>query len=220
MRKLLSTLFFFTLIMGSFAFKLADTTATEKIKWYTWEEAVTANKKEKRKVFVDIYTSWCGWCKRMDKTTFSDHRVVAYLNEHFYAVKLDAEQKEAITFGGYTFNYKPLRTKGYHELAAALLDNKLSYPTTVFLTEDFKVDQRLPGYLDANKMLAVLTYLAEEKEKTNPKPWKQYEQEFEAKQLRKTTKGATIETIDTKPQQRPRQDGGLSKGNSDDSSRN
>lgn len=220
MRKLLSVLFFFTLIMGSFAFKLADTTEAEKIKWYTWEEAVAANENEKRKIFVDIYTSWCGWCKRMDKTTFSDPRVAAYLNKHFYAVKLDAEQKEAITFGGYTFNYKPLRSKGYHELAAALLDNKLSYPTTVFLTEEFKVDQRLPGYLDANKMLAVLTYLAEEKEKINPKPWKQYEKEFELRLRDKTTKGATIETIKTDPQRQPRQDGNLSRSNSNDSSRN
>ena len=208
MKKLLLSLFFFAFVFGLFGFKLNDNSSVDtEVKWHTWEEAVAANQKEKRKIFVDIYTDWCGWCKRMDKTTFKDQRVAKYLNEHFYAVKLNAEQKDDIQFGGYVFSYKTLQRRGYHELAAALLDNKLSYPTTVFLTEDFKVDQRLPGYLDANKMLAVLTYLAEEKEKPNPMPWKQYEQEFDFEDYKNnTTKSGTINTIKTKPQKQPRQD--------------
>ncbi len=208
MRKLLTGLFFFTIIFGVFGFKLTNNSqALTKVKWYTWEEAVAANEKEKRKVFVDIYTDWCGWCKRMDRTTFNDPRVAEYLNKYFYPVKLNAEQKGDIKFGGYIFKYKELQRRGYHELAAALLDNKLSYPTTVFLTEDLKVDQRLPGYLDASKMLAVLTYLAEEKEKSNPMPWKQYEQGFDFEEHRKkTTKSGTINTIKTDPQKQPRND--------------
>jgi len=208
MRKLLTSLFFFAIIFGIFGFKLTDNSQTSsKVKWYTWEEAVVANEKEKRKIFVDIYTDWCGWCKRMDRTTFNDPRVSDYLNKHFYPVKLNAEQKGDIEFGGYVFQYKTLQRRGYHELAAALLDNKLSYPTTVFLTEDFKVDQRLPGYLDASKMLAVLTYLAEEKEKSTPMPWKQYEQGFDFEEYKKnTTKSGTINTIKTDPQQKPRND--------------
>lgn len=186
MSKLLSGLFFFALILGSFAFTHTDslTEAENKVKWYTWEEAVAANEKVKKKIFVDIYTQWCSWCKRMDKTTFNDPLVAAYLAKHYYAVKLDGEQKDDILFKGYNFTYKALQRRGYHELAAALLDNKLSYPTTVFLTEDFKVDQRLPGYLNADKMLAVLTYIAEEKTKSTPMPWKQYEQQFNRNQIR------------------------------------
>lgn len=207
MRKLLTSLFFFAIIFGIFGFKLTDSPQAGKVKWYTWEEAVAANEKEKRKIFVDIYTDWCGWCKRMDRTTFNDPRVAGYLNKHFYPVKLNAEQKGNIEFGGYIFQYKALQRRGYHELAAALLDNKLSYPTTVFLTEDFKVDQRLPGYLDASKMLAVLTYLAEEKAKPSPMPWKQYEQGFNYEEYKKnTTKSGTINTIKTNPQKQPRND--------------
>lgn len=211
MRNLLSGLFIFTLILGSFAFRYADAPeATNKVKWYTWEEAVAANSKVKKKIFVDIYTSWCGWCKRMDKTTFNDPVVAAYLDKHYYAVKFDAEQKEDILFKGHTFAYKALQRRGYHELAAALLDNKLSYPTTVFLTEDFKIDQRLPGYLDADKMLAVLTYIAEEKNKENPMPWKEYEQKFD-RSLMNTN---TINNKVKKASPRPKTTSGSSSNNS------
>ena len=75
----------------------------KNVKWYTWDEAVEANKKEKKKFFVDIYTDWCGWCKRMDAQTFEEAEVAAYLNKHFYPIKLDAEQKANIEYGGYTF---------------------------------------------------------------------------------------------------------------------
>lgn len=214
MRNLLSGLFIFTLILGSFAFRYADapTEATNKVKWYTWEEAVAANSKVKKKIFVDIYTSWCGWCKRMDKTTFNDPVVAAYLDKHYYAVKFDAEQKDDILFKGHTFAYKALQRRGYHELAAALLDNKLSYPTTVFLTEDFKIDQRLPGYLDADKMLAVLTYIAEEKNKTNPMPWKEYEQKFDRSLMNINTINKKNNIKKASP--RPRTTSGSSSNNS------
>src|SRR4051812_22903851 len=56
----------------------------------------------KKKVFIDVYTQWCGWCKRMDASTFEDPSVVAYMNTHFYPVKLDAEVKDTIVLGDKT----------------------------------------------------------------------------------------------------------------------
>ena len=70
------------------------------LKWYTWEEAVELNKTKPKKMFVDVYTDWCGWCKKMDKSTFADPAVAAYLAENFYPVKLNAEQKADIQFAG------------------------------------------------------------------------------------------------------------------------
>ena len=64
------------------------------IKWMTWKEMQEAQKKEHRKVFVDVYTGWCGWCKRMDASTFKDAYIVKYVNDNFYAVKFDAETKD------------------------------------------------------------------------------------------------------------------------------
>jgi thiol:disulfide interchange protein len=96
------------------------------VKWITFEEAVKKSKVEKRPVFIDVYTDWCGWCKVMDKNTFNDPEVATLLNEKFYAVKFDAEQKEDVVFNGTTFKFVPSGSKGYHQLAAALLNNQLS----------------------------------------------------------------------------------------------
>src|SRR5688572_33238081 len=95
------------------------------VKWITFEEAIKKSKTEKRAIFVDVYTDWCGWCKVMDKNTFSDPQVAKILNDKFYAVKFDAEQREDVVFNGHTFKFVPSGNKGYHELAAALLNNQL-----------------------------------------------------------------------------------------------
>ena len=65
----------------------------EKIHWYTFAEATKLNKKHPKKIFMDVYTSWCGWCKKYDAVTFSHPVIAKYINEHFYAVKFDAEEE-------------------------------------------------------------------------------------------------------------------------------
>ena len=72
-----------------------------KVNWVSIEEAQILMKKEPMKIFIDFYTDWCGWCKRMDAQTFANPIIAAYLNKHFYAVKIDAEQSEPITFKGH-----------------------------------------------------------------------------------------------------------------------
>ena len=75
----------------------------KKINWMTFEEAVKLNETAPKKIFIDVYTDWCGWCTKMDQTTFVDPMIVEYMNENFYAVKFNAEQKEPVEFMGYTF---------------------------------------------------------------------------------------------------------------------
>ena len=172
-----------------FALPTTDTPVADppadKINWMTFEEAVEANKTEKRKIFIDVYTDWCGWCKRMDATTFSDPAVVKYMNEKYYAVKLDAEQKEDIEFDGRTFKYVPNGRRGYHELAATLMNGKMSYPTVVFLDENFAMLQPLPGYRKAEEFLPILTYLGGDHHKSTP--WESYQKQYKAEQ--QTAKG-------------------------------
>jgi thioredoxin-related protein len=116
------------------------------VKWMSFEEAVEKSKTEKRKIFIDVYTDWCGWCKVMDKNTFTDPEIAKLLNEKFYPVKLDAEQPGDITFRGNTFKFVPYGNKGVHQLAAALLNNQLSYPNFVFLDEEFRLVPIYSGY--------------------------------------------------------------------------
>lgn len=135
--------------------------ASSKINWISLEEAAKLRETEPRKVMIDVYTDWCGWCKRMDKTTFSDPNVIEYINANYYAVKLDAEQREPITVGGKTYNYNPdVGRRGVHEIAQELLQGKMSYPTTVFLDENMNMIQPIAGYLDAPTIQPILEYLA------------------------------------------------------------
>jgi thioredoxin-related protein len=136
------------------------------VKWMSFEEAVAKSKTEKRKIFVDVYTDWCGWCKVMDKKTFSDPKVAKILNENFYAVKFNAEQTEDVIFNGNTFKFIPSGNKGTHQLAAALLSNQLSYPTVVFLDEEFRIIQPLPGFREAPEFHMISQFIGEGHYKT------------------------------------------------------
>lgn len=131
------------------------------VKWLTFEQAVQKSAAQKRLIFIDVYTDWCGWCKVMDKNTFSDPQVARILNEKFYPVKFNAEQREDVVFRGQRFKFVPYGTKGSHELASALLNNKLSYPTVVFLDEDFGMIQPLPGYQKAEEFHKIIQFIGE-----------------------------------------------------------
>lgn len=158
-----------TTILLSFSFMNIEEPKVEDadlVKWYTWEEAIELNKKNPKKIFIDIYTEWCGWCKRMDKTTFNQKDVANYLNTYFYPVKMDAEMKREIQYQGFTFDYISQGRRGYHTLAASLLNNKLSFPSCVAMDE--KVDRItiIPGYREADAMMVILRFIKEEKYKT------------------------------------------------------
>ncbi len=139
--------------------------ATE-INWVTWEEAVQLNKKEGKKVFIDMYTDWCGWCKRMDASTFKDQTVINALTKDFYAVKFNAEQKEPIEFRGTKFEFTKAGRRGAHGLAVALLDGKLGYPSFVYLDEKMDRITISPGYKKPDGLMQELKWVASEVYKT------------------------------------------------------
>lgn len=172
MKYLLSALF---VLFSFFATAQKDDAG---VKWMSFEEAVEANKKEPKKIFIDVYTDWCGWCKVMDKNTFNHPQIAQYLNENFYNVKLDAEQKEDITFNGHTFKFVASGRKGYHELAAALLDGKLSYPTVVFMDEEFRMIQPLPGYQKPEQFDPIVRFIGGDHYKQIK--WEDFQKEYKS----------------------------------------
>lgn len=131
----------------------------QKINWLTFEEAIELNKANPKKIFIDVYTDWCGWCTKMDQTTFTDSEVVEYMNENFYPVKLNAEQQEPIEYNGYTFKFIPQGRRGAHQLAASLLQGKMSYPSYVFMNEEEKLITILPGYMKAPEFITILEFI-------------------------------------------------------------
>ena len=146
--------FLFTLIVGMLLNTnkmLAQDAA--KIKWMSLDQAFAAQKKEPRKIVIDVYTDWCGWCKVMDKNTFSDAKVIEFVNKKYYAVKLNAEQAGQISIGDKQYNYP--------QLASELMQGKMSYPTIVYLDEKFGMIQPIPGYQEAKVFHQVITFLGD-----------------------------------------------------------
>lgn len=129
------------------------------LKWYDFKTAVELNKKAKKKVLVDMYTSWCGWCKVMDRQTFTDQEVVEYLNENFILVKFNAETKEPVEFKGQTYVYKPMGRRGANGLAVQMLNGRLAYPSLVYLDADFNKIRVSPGFKKPQQLLDELKTL-------------------------------------------------------------
>lgn len=147
------------------------------IQWMSFTEAMEKSKTEPKKIFIDMYTDWCGWCKKMDASTFSDPQVAAYINEHYYAVKFNTEKEGPITVNDsiYTINAKYGR-KGTHELAVRLLNGKLSYPTFVFLDERFNILSPVPGYQQVSQIEPILKYFGEQYYLNES--WKEFSETF------------------------------------------
>lgn len=156
----------------------AESTPAEKdpIEWLTMEEALERCKTEPRKLVIDVFTDWCGWCKRMDATTFKNPVVAQVISQHYYAVKFDAESKKDIIFNGTVYKFVPNGSRGHHELAAALLQGRMGYPTIVFLDEKLNLIQPISGYRKASELDPILNYFGANYYLSVP--WEQFMQEY------------------------------------------
>jgi len=188
MRTLKMSVFFCWLVVFSCAEKPAVTAenmklkrpgnevAAEKLKWLSLDDAAAGLKKEKRPVLIDLYTSWCGWCKVMDKKTYSNKEVTSYVQQKFYPVKFDAEGRSSITWNGKTYDFN--REYKTHDFAIYLTNGQLSYPTTVIIPVNGE-PQAIPGYLAPNEFELIAKYFGEGK--YGKVPFDEYQKSFKSK---------------------------------------
>lgn len=155
----------------------------ETIQWMSFEEAIKRCATQPRMVFIDVYTDWCGWCKLMDQSTFANPVIAKYMNEHFYAVKFDAERQDTIIFNGQKFYgvMRPNGRKGSHQLTQALLNGKMSFPSYVIMNEQLQIIQVIGGYQEAKQFDPMIHFFGDEayKSMTSEEFLKKFKSEVE-----------------------------------------
>ncbi|MBS3993367.1 MAG: thioredoxin fold domain-containing protein [Bacteroidetes bacterium] len=160
----------------------AQKKATE-IKWMTIEQAVEAQKKNPKKIMLDAYTTWCGPCKLLDKNTFSNADLIAYVNKNYYAVKFNAEGNDVVKYNGKTYTnpgFDPKKTgrNSQHQLSQVL--GVTAYPTILFLDEKAAIITPVIGYRTAQELELYLTFFKEDKHKEikDQESWEKYSAAF------------------------------------------
>ena len=149
------TLIFISCKSGSEYQKSTDGSLT----WIDIDQAAKLKNDEEKLYFVDLYTKWCGWCKVMDKETFTDPEVIKLMSEKFHMVKFDAEQTNLVNWEGQEYIYKAGGRKGIHGLASMLLKNRLSYPSFVILDKDRKPIKTIVGYKKPDQLISEISSL-------------------------------------------------------------
>jgi thioredoxin-related protein len=137
----------------------------KEIHWITSIDELQAKMQQNpKKVYVDIYTGWCGWCKKMDVSTFSNPDLIKYMNLNFYAVKFDAERQDVIHFQGKEFRFEPqfrANTWAVELMKGNNPNVQMSYPTTIFMLENFQNPTPVPGYMTVPQIEVILTYFGD-----------------------------------------------------------
>jgi thioredoxin-related protein len=140
-----------------------ETPAAGKLQWTNMTDALARSGKTRKKIIVDFYTDWCGWCKVMDQKTYTDPKVIELINKYFIPVKFNAEKEGPIKYKGQDYAVLTQGMRGTHTLAAALLEGQMGYPTTSFLNMDHSKIQNIPGYIEAGEMKMILKFFGENK---------------------------------------------------------
>lgn len=131
------------------------------VNWMTFKEAQEQNKKLPKPFLIDFYTDWCGWCKKMIKTTYSTPGLVAYINNWYYPVKFNAETKDTVFYRDTAYVNRSDLPRSPHDLAIKFLGAKQTYPSTVFVTNNFQYNLNTTGYIDVPALEPILIYVLE-----------------------------------------------------------
>jgi len=153
---------FFLFLISLLLFFLAIKAHAQKahIQWLTFEQLEDSLSKKPKKVFIDFYTEWCTYCRKMDKVVFTNQEVVSMVDANYYAIRFDAETEAEVRFGGQSFVNDQIgkSRRPLHQIAQllAVRDGQFVPPVLIILDEDFEVKDRYFEYLGSKKLIQAL----------------------------------------------------------------
>lgn len=121
------------------------------VDWKKIGQALEDAPKQEKLILLDVYTDWCGWCKRMDRDTYADSTVVKYLGEKYISSKMNPEKQGELLYRGKKVTQR--------EFGQALGIN--SYPSTAFFNEKGELLTVVPGYIGAKEFINILKFFGE-----------------------------------------------------------
>lgn len=121
----------------------------KKLAWLAFDAAMKQAKAENKHIIVDIYTTWCGWCKVMDRQTYGNREVAEYLTENFVLAKVNGESSSKLNWKGQTMTER--------QFARAV--GVTGYPATYFLKPEAEVIGRAPGFIPPKDFMIYAKYV-------------------------------------------------------------
>jgi thioredoxin-related protein len=153
MKKMKKLIFLFVFALGSLVGQ------AQEIKWMTLNEALAAQKKAPKPIFMDVYTDWCGPCKMLDKNTFSNAEVAAFISKNYYAVKFNGEGNSEVTFKGKSYKNPGFdaNRKGRNAVHEFTLFLKVQgYPSMYVMDAKGNIAKTIVGYYQPEQLLSEL----------------------------------------------------------------
>ena len=97
--------------------------AHNPVDWHPWDaDALEKARREDKVIFLSIGYSSCHWCHVMERESFMDEEIAAFLNKHFVCIKVDREERPDVD--------------GIYMAAVQLTTGRGGWPMSVFMTPD------------------------------------------------------------------------------------
>jgi thioredoxin-related protein len=154
-------IFFAIILLFSANVKAQNQMQGNLVKWISIEQADSLFKINPKPIFIDVYTEWCGWCKKMAAVTFSNKPIADYLNTNFYPVRFDAEGFDTIKYQGKTYTNPGGYNQSKHDFAKFILNGRYSFPTIVYIDRNKQINP-VPGYMEPLDIEPLLVFFSED----------------------------------------------------------